>query len=72
MAADNQDARRNRDDDLKPGSPPRPATEPQGASGSSRNAKTDVDPATGEPPPGAPAPAAAVSDDLNGPSGKSD
>ena len=41
--------RYNRDDDLKPGRPPRPATEPEGAEGSSRNDKTRSDPATGEP-----------------------
>lgn len=40
---------RNRDDALKPGSPPRPATEPAGAEGSSRNSKTLTDPATGQP-----------------------
>ena len=51
------DARRNRDEDLKPGSPPRPATEPAGAKGSSRSDKTATDPATGEPQAGAPKPA---------------
>ena len=50
------DAARNRDEDLKPGSPPRPATEPEGAEGSARNAKTLTDPATGQPLPGAPTP----------------
>ncbi|MBB3893631.1 hypothetical protein GGQ61_004379 [Phenylobacterium haematophilum] len=50
------DAARNRDEDLKPGSPPRPATEPEGAEGSARNAKTLTDPATGQPLPGAPKP----------------
>lgn len=39
----------NRDDQQKPGAPPRPATEPAGAKGSSRTAKTATDPATGEP-----------------------
>lgn len=34
---------------LKPGDPPRPATEPQGAEGSSKTRKTQTDPATGEP-----------------------
>ena len=34
---------------LKPGSPPRPATEPQGAQSSSKTGKTLTDPATGEP-----------------------
>ena len=54
--AKNIDARRNRDDDLKPGSPPRPASEPAGAKGSSRSDKTATDPATGEPQPGVPRP----------------
>jgi hypothetical protein len=45
----NTDTRYNRDDDQKPGTPPRPATEPGGAQGSSRSAKTLTDPATGEP-----------------------
>jgi hypothetical protein len=34
---------------LKPGSPPRPATEPVGSEGSSRTTKTATDPATGVP-----------------------
>lgn len=34
---------------LQPGSPPRPATEPPESQGSSRNAKTATDPATGVP-----------------------
>jgi hypothetical protein len=46
----------NRDEDLKPGSPPRPATEPPGAEGSERSPKTRTDPATGEPTGGAPNP----------------
>lgn len=33
----------------KPGSPPRPTTEPAGAGNSTRNSKTISDPATGEP-----------------------
>ena len=53
---DRSDVARNRDEDLKPGSPPRPATEPEGAEGSARNAKTLTDPATGQPLPGAPKP----------------
>lgn len=40
---------RNRDEDLKPGRPPRPATEPAGSKGSSTTPKTQTDPATGEP-----------------------
>ncbi|WP_293366035.1 hypothetical protein [Phenylobacterium sp.] len=43
------DARYNRDDDQKPGAPPRSATEPAGAKGSARSDKTRTDPATGEP-----------------------
>jgi hypothetical protein len=50
------DARLNRDEDMKPTSPPRPATEPAGAKGSSRNDKTLTDPATGEPQSGTPKP----------------
>ena len=37
---------------LKPdreGEPPRPATEPDGAKGSSNSRETETDPATGEP-----------------------
>ena len=44
-----RDARYNRDEDQKPGAPPRSATEPGGAKGSSRTNKTQTDPATGEP-----------------------
>ena len=47
---------RTRDEDLKPGSPPRPATEPSGAEGSQRSSKTLTDPATGEPRDRPPAP----------------
>jgi hypothetical protein len=51
--ASDHDRRYNRDEDLKlpaaPGRPPRPATEPDGAEGSSRTSKTATDPATGEP-----------------------
>jgi hypothetical protein len=47
---------RNRDDQLKPGAPPRPASEPAGSKGSSDSAKTATDPATGEPNRGAPRP----------------
>ncbi len=36
-------------DNLKPGSPPRPATEPVGAAGSTRSGKTATDPGSGEP-----------------------
>ncbi len=50
------DAARSRDEDLKPGSPPRPATEPHGSEGSSDTAKTRTDPATGAPHGRAPKP----------------
>ncbi len=43
------DAARNRDEDMKPGRPPRPATEPAGSESSSRTPKTMTDPATGAP-----------------------
>lgn len=43
------DAARNRDEDMKPGRPPRPATEPPGAENTSRSNKTLTDPATGAP-----------------------
>ena len=43
------DARKNRDEDLKPASPPRSATEPAGAKGSSQSDQTLTDPQTGEP-----------------------
>ena len=35
----------------RPGHPPRPATEPDGAKGSSNSGKTETDPATGAPNP---------------------
>jgi hypothetical protein len=52
----NTDARYNRDEDQKPTSPPRSSTEPAGAKGSTRTAKTQTDPATGQPNKGAPKP----------------
>ena len=39
-------------EDLKPGAPPRPAVEPDGADGSTDGGQTKTDPATGEPTPG--------------------
>ncbi|MFN3515479.1 MAG: hypothetical protein ACK41C_20725 [Phenylobacterium sp.] len=51
-----EDAARTRDEDMRPGRPPRPATEPKGSEGSQRNRKTLTDPATGEPEPLPPAP----------------
>jgi len=56
----------NRDDEQKPGAPPRSASEPKGSEGSSRTDKTMTDPASGEPRPDAPAPARAKSDDKVG------
>lgn len=50
------DQAKTRDEDMKPGRPPHPATEPEGGAGSARNAKTRTDPATGVPQPGAPKP----------------
>ena len=50
--------RYSRDEDQKPGRPPRMAQEPKGAEGSARNAKTRTDPASGEPHTEAPKPAA--------------
>ena len=44
--------RYNRDDDQKPGRPPRPATEPEGAASSTRSDKPQTDPGSGEPRPG--------------------
>jgi hypothetical protein len=35
----------------RPGEPPRPATEPDGAKDSSNSGQTETDPATGEPNP---------------------
>lgn len=51
-----QDAARTRDEDLKPGVPPRPATEPSHAEGSQATDKTMTDPATGQPTDRPPAP----------------
>ena len=49
--------RYSRDEDQKPGRPPRMAQEPKGSEGSARNRKTRTDPASGEPTGGAPRPA---------------
>lgn len=51
------DDRYNRDSDQKPSAPPRSATEPAGAKGSSRSDKTQTDPQTGEPRKAPPKPA---------------
>jgi hypothetical protein len=58
--------RYNRDEDLKPGSPPRSATEPAGSDGSRRSSKTMTDPASGEPQPGPPAPSRSDVDETDG------
>lgn len=39
----------NRDEEQKPGAPPRTAYEPKGSEGSSRSPKTMTDPASGAP-----------------------
>jgi hypothetical protein len=51
MPQHDTDKRFNRDEDQKPGRPPRMAQEPEGAEKSSRTAKTQTDPASGEPNP---------------------
>lgn len=55
----------NRDDDLKPGRPPRMAQEPKGSGPSVRSPKTMTDPASGAPQPGAPAPSRSDSDERD-------
>ena len=60
------DAAYNRDQDQKPGSPPRMAQEPGGAKGSSRSPKTATDPVSGEPVGDAPAPNQAQADQIDG------
>jgi hypothetical protein len=54
----------NRDEEQKPGAPPRPASEPDGSKGSSRNAKTLTDPATGAPEKDAPVPNQSQANDI--------
>ena len=46
----------NRDDEQKPGAPPRTAYEPPGAEGSEVSGKTATDPASGAPSPAPPDP----------------
>lgn len=53
---------KTRDDQLKPGAPPRPATEPAAGEGSSKTSKTQTDPATGAPGDAPPAPAPSTRD----------
>jgi hypothetical protein len=54
MPRTDTDLGRNRDDEMKPGSPPRSAHEPRQGEDSSRTPKTQTDPATGEPARGGP------------------
>jgi len=55
----------NRDEEQKPGTPPRSASEPRGSEGSSRNPKTFTDPASGaQDKPGGHAPNQSEADDL--------
>ena len=56
----------NRDENLKPGSPPRMAQEPKGSERSSRSRKTATDPVSGEPTGGPPAPNQAQTDQADG------
>lgn len=49
MPAPDHDRRKNRDEDLKPGRPPRSAYDPASGQGSAKTRKTATDPATGEP-----------------------
>jgi hypothetical protein len=52
MVRQNEDAAKPRtreDDNLRPDQPPRPATEPPGQAGSTRNRKTATDPGFGAP-----------------------
>ena len=52
MARLDEDAAKPRtreNDNLKPGQPPRPATEPDGSSASTRNGHTRTDPGSGAP-----------------------
>ncbi|RAK52455.1 hypothetical protein DJ021_18330 [Phenylobacterium hankyongense] len=56
--------RYNRDDEQKPGRPPRTAAEPRGAEPSVNSDKTMTDPASGEPKRQPPAPGRAASDEV--------
>ena len=49
MPQERPDNRETENEMVKPGKPPRPATEPAGSKGSSKTGKTMTDPATGEP-----------------------
>jgi len=61
--ADTQ-SRYNRDDELKPGRPPRSATEPSKPAGADRSGKTLTHPSTGEPEPAPPRPNRSAHDDA--------
>ena len=65
MPAPDTEKSYNRDDQRKPGSPDRMAQEPEGSEGSARGSKTQTDPASGEPLPGAPAPNQADGDERD-------
>jgi hypothetical protein len=56
--------RYNRDDDQKPGQPPRTAAEPHGAEPSVNSDKTMTDPASGESKARPPAPGRAETDEV--------
>jgi hypothetical protein len=56
----------NRDDEQKPGVPPRTAYEPKGSEGSARTSKTQTDPASGAPTTDRPAPNRSAHDDQRG------
>ena len=56
MPESKRDAAWSRDEQLKPGRPPRSAHEPAAAEGSARTDKTRTDPATGAPVTSAPRP----------------
>jgi len=60
------DATYNRDENLKPGSPPRMAQEPKGSERSSRSRKTATDPVSGETTGAPPAPNQAHTDQIDG------
>jgi hypothetical protein len=56
--------RYNRDEDQKPGAPPRSASEPRGAEASTQSAKTMTDPSSGARKPQPPAPNRAKTDEI--------
>ena len=64
MARQDNDRAKNRDDEMRPGTPPRSAYQPAGGEASSRSVKTRTDPATGEPRRDSPAPARSAGDDI--------